>query len=185
MHDLSRNETVTLASGEPGGGGPGLYVASSDWVVWDYYDPFSAERPDQLWVYSMSTGEMGELVPLAGYQVLALAGNTLVISRTWSSYGGVEQFFTYDLISGELRPFDKESNQTRIRPGRWRSYRLGGLRGWLPLCSALRRAYRCPYQGSKPRLQRRRPRFARRPPYLARTVHRALGGYRHELPLRL
>jgi len=111
MHDLSRNETVTLASGEPGGGAPGLHVASSDWVAWDYYDPFSAERPDQVWVYSMSTGEMGELVPLAGYQVLALAGNTLVVFRTWSIYGGVEQFFTYDLISGELRPLDKESTK--------------------------------------------------------------------------
>jgi hypothetical protein len=113
MHDLSRHETVTLASGDPGWAGPGLYVASSEWVAWNYYyyGPVSVERPSQVWVYSMSTGETRELVPLAGYQVLALAGDTLVVSRTWSTYGGVEQFFTYDLSSGELRPFDKESTR--------------------------------------------------------------------------
>jgi Tol biopolymer transport system component len=111
MHDLSKDEKVALAAGEPGEGGPKLYVASSEWVVWNHERPYQ-ERPLQVWTYSPSTGQTRELTSLAGYQVLALAGDTLLLSPAsgaWDILTSAEELFSYNLRSGELRRIDEES----------------------------------------------------------------------------
>ncbi len=108
LHDIAKNQTVTLAAGEPGTGGPsGDYVADAQRVVWTNEPAHVPGGPDlEVWLYSATTGETREIPSLRNYNLAALAGDMLLAWRQWSSEGGVQHFVSYDLESGELRPLD-------------------------------------------------------------------------------
>ncbi len=108
LHDIAKNQTVTLAAGEPGTGAPsGDYVADAQRVVWTTEPAYVPGGPAlEVWLYSAATGEIREIPSLRNYNLAALAGDTLVAWRQWSTEGGVQYFVTCNLESGELRPLD-------------------------------------------------------------------------------
>jgi len=108
LYDIVKNQTVTLAAGEPGTGGPaGEYVADAESVVWTSEPAYVPGGPvSQVWLYSATSGESREIPSLRNYSLAALAGDILLAWRQWSTEGGVQHFVSYNLESGELRPLD-------------------------------------------------------------------------------
>jgi hypothetical protein len=108
LHDIAKNKTVTLAAGEPGTGGPGGdYVIDAEKVIWTTMPAYALGGQDsEVWLYSATTGETGKVFSLRNYNLVALAGNTLVAYRQWGSEGGVQHFVSYDLQSKVTGPLD-------------------------------------------------------------------------------
>ena len=106
LHDIAKNQTVSLAAREPGSGGlAGDYVADAHSVVWTTV-PSSEVGVREVWVYSAVTGETREIPSLRNYNLVAVAGDKLVAYRQWSSEGGVQHYVSYDLQTEQLRPLD-------------------------------------------------------------------------------
>lgn len=112
LHDIAKNQTVILATGEPGTDGPsGDYVADPERVVWARQPDYMQGGPAlEVWVYSEDTGESREIPSLRNYNLGALAGDTLLAWRQWSSEGGLQHFVICDIDSGALHPMDEVPN---------------------------------------------------------------------------
>ncbi|MBN1628883.1 MAG: S-layer homology domain-containing protein [Thermoleophilia bacterium] len=111
LHDIAKNQTVTLAAEEPGTGGPSFYVSDAEKVIWKNEPAWTPGEPAlEVWFYSAGTGETREVPSLREYNIAALAGDILLAWRQWSTEGGVEHFVRYDLKSGERLPLDELLN---------------------------------------------------------------------------
>ncbi|MHB1344396.1 MAG: S-layer homology domain-containing protein [Thermoleophilia bacterium] len=107
LHDIAKNQTITLAAGEPGVGGPAEYAADAQRVVWQSGPAYTPGGPDlQVWHYSATTGETREIPALRDYNLVGLAEDMLLAWRQWSSEGGLQHFVACDLVSAQLTPLD-------------------------------------------------------------------------------